>query len=149
MIILAIDPGKGGALVTRWPDGQVDVRDMPETEREILDDLLECAQYKPRCWIEWVNGIPGKGGAAQFTFGANYGGVRMALHAAGIKFDAVRAGVWQRPFMLPSTKSAGTQSRKKAAHRARAQELFPSVKVTNRNADALLISEWAAREVGA
>lgn len=54
-------------------------------------------------------------------------------------------GVWQKPFRLPTQKKAGNTA-KKNTHKARAQELFPGLKITHAVADALLIAEYGRRK---
>jgi hypothetical protein len=143
--IIGIDPGASGGIVAIRDDGVL-AWPMPETERDILDVLRTVAvdiQGRPaRAVIEAVNPQPKNGAQGNFTFGRSYGGLRMALVAAGIPFESVSPVKWQRSFGLPTEKAAGSRTAKKNAHKARAQERFPTVKVTHAVADALLIAEW-------
>jgi hypothetical protein len=81
-----------------------------------------------------------------FNFGANYGALRMALTAAGIPFEEVVPGVWQRGLNIPPRKKTEGKTAWKNRLKAKAQQLFPSVKITLATADALLIAEFCRRK---
>ena len=151
MIHIGIDPGKSGGLALLNEEGLVlDVEKMPPNDGELLEILRE--------WRDWNSGIahatlekvgptPQMGVCSAFTFGGGYHGLRMALLALGIPFDEVSPAKWQGAFSLPrgSSKVGRSPSAKKNAHKARASELFPSVKMTHALADALLIAEYGRR----
>ena len=145
-LILGIDPGKSGGLAVIWPCG-AEVHKMPDTERDLWDCIRELVPNGGRAYIEKVHAMPGQGVTSMFSFGQNYGMLRAFLVAHGIPFETVTPAKWQREFALPSLKAAGSPSAKKNAHKARAQELFPSLRITHAVADALLIAEWGRRLV--
>jgi len=149
MTVIGIDPGKSGGIAAVGWEKPV-AYPMPATERDILDLLASLRELDapghPTAIIERVASMPKQGVVSTFTFGQNYGSLRMALIAVGIPFDTVAPGTWQRPFNLPTLKSAGSGTMKKNAHKARAQELFPGVKITHAVADALLIAEYGYRK---
>ena len=123
---------------------------MPATEKDVADKLRYfSADYcgdQTFCLIEKVHAMPGQGVTSMFTFGMNYGALRMALVCHGIPFEAVTPQKWQREFGLVFPRKLGlTPTEKKNRHKARAQELFPSLKVTHATADALLICEYGRR----
>lgn len=158
MIYIGIDPGKSGGIAVgyRTPDGHLDdvvCWNMPETPADLLE-LLE--RYDPRrsstsrAVLERVNaGVWGHvaGGGAKrgsmgvssaFTFGRGYGWIEMALLAARIPVDLVQPVTWQT--------ALGCRTRgDKNVSKARAQQLFPSIKITHAIADALLLMEYARR----
>ena len=70
----------------------------------------------------------------------------MALTAAGIPFEEVTPVVWQRGLGIPVRKKDESRSQFKGRLKAKAQQLFPQVKVTLKTADALLISEYCRRK---
>ena len=149
MTVIGIDPGKaGGIAVVGWE--RAVAHPMPATERDILDLIASlrelAAPDSPTAIIERVASMPKQGVVSTFTFCENYGALRMPLIAVGVPFESVSPGVWQRPFNLPTIKSAGSKVAKKNAHKARAQELFPGVKITHAVADALLLAEWGRRQ---
>ncbi len=83
--------------------------------------------------------MKGNGVTSMFTFGMGYGGLRMALIAAAIPFVEVTPQSWQKAI------GCLTQGDKNVS-KAKAQQLFPTVKVTHAVADALLLAEWRRRQ---
>lgn len=144
MNILGIDPGKSGGIALF--SGGVEAEQMPDTERDIHRLVNGFAARADHAYIEQVHAMPGQGVTSMFNFGANYGGLRMVLIASYIPFESVPPAKWQREFGLPTLKKAGSNAAKKNAHKAKAQELFPSIRVTHAIADALLIAEWGRRQ---
>lgn len=148
MILIGIDPGKGGgvawASATEQQAWDIHAAKMPPTERDICD-LLASLCGDCRAVIEHVGPGQGKGQSAAWKLSASYHGLRMALIALGISFETVHPGVWQREFSLLRQSKTETDTQKKNRHKARAQELFPAHRITHATADALLILEWARR----
>jgi Holliday junction resolvasome RuvABC endonuclease subunit len=145
---IGIDPGKNGGIA--WiADGKPCVEKMPDTLQDIWDTIDSIAlasrieaggayQNHIRAYIEQVSSSPQMGVKSAFTFGQGFGHLEMALTAAGIPFERVRPQVWQ--------KSMGCLTKgDKNVSKRRAQELFPSMKVTHATADALLIAEYGRR----
>ncbi len=139
-IFIGIDPGKSGGIAAVDARGKAFlVTPMPQTERDILD-WLTIAKHEdsPRAVLEFVRSSPQMGVSSAFTFGAGYGGLRMALVAVGIPFDQVTPPKWQAAMQCRSRGDKNITKR-------RAQELFPDVKVTHALADALLLAEYGRR----
>ncbi len=114
---------------------------MPETERDIWETILSLKNWRDRpakAIIERVHAMPGQGVTSMFTFGQGYGSLRMALIASGIPFEEVTPQRWQKEM------ACLTQGDKNVS-KAKAQQLFPTVKVTHAISDALLIAEWNRR----
>ncbi|MCQ9208866.1 MAG: hypothetical protein NG712_05760, partial [Omnitrophica bacterium] len=80
-----------------------------------------------------------QGVRSAFTFGKNMGWWEGVLVALQIPFQRVYPLKWQT-FM--SCRTGGNKNISKA----RAQELFPKIKVTHAIADALLIAEYGRRQ---
>ena len=80
------------------------------------------------------------GVSAAFAFGENYGSWRTAIAIRGIPLEEVLPQAWQR---LVCPHIEGTGAERKRALKNEAQRRFPAVRVTLRNSDALLISEYA------
>lgn len=143
--IIGIDPGMSGGIAMLEKDKPPLVEKMPETERDLFDFLTELystVDSLPKAYIEAVHAMPKQGVTSSFTFGASYGGLRMALVAVGIPFETVPPGTWQRAMSCLSKGDKNVTKR-------RAQELFPSVKVTHAKADALLIAAFGwSKHVG-
>lgn len=154
MIYIGIDPGKSGAIAYLH-EGCAGVQLLNRTERDIWIYLTDLSHDAARdrieifAYIEKVAAMPKQGVTSTFNFGMSYGALRMALIAAEIPFETVAPGVWQKQFGLPTVKQCGGNlTVKKNAHKARAQELFPAIKITHGNADALLIAEYCRRKKG-
>ena len=148
VFIIGIDPGlSGGIALLGREDGPVAVK-MPETERDVWDTIQDFCPVALAC-IEQVGSMPKQGVSSTFKFGRNYGFLRGCLIGSGMPFEQVTPVKWQRAL---SCLSGGDKS----ITRARAQELFPRVllpsgkphrRITNAIADALLIAEYARREL--
>lgn len=144
MRYIGIDPGKSGGIAYVDDSGNFDAWKIPATERDTLDIIAGLAcDGSVRAIIEKVASRPGQGVVSMFTFGQNYGMLRAFLVASFIPFEAVPPGTWQREFSLIDPKATKTQ--KKNKHKAHAQQLFPGIKITHANADALLIAEYCKR----
>jgi len=137
--IIGIDPGTNGGIA--WiTDGKPCVEKMPDTLQDLWELLRDIA-VEGQCvaYLEQVHSSPQMGVVSSFTFGNGFGHLEMALTAAGISFERVRPQVWQKA-MGCMTKGDKNVSKRKA------QELFPSMKVTHATADALLIASYGAKQ---
>lgn len=145
MIYVGIDPGKSGAIAIIDRD-EIHIQKNEATERDISEFLAKHAWAADSiAYIEDARCQPKNGSKANWSLGKSVGSLRMALIASGIPFEAVTASVWQRFWKLPTEKQAGSRTKKKNAHKARAQELWPQLKITHATADALLIAEYGRR----
>jgi len=152
MRFIGIDPGVSGGLACLDDDGSViDARKMPETERDVLD-LIVSLRGDPsevvRGVIERVRSSPQMGVTSAFTFGRSYGGLRMALLAAGVSFEEVLPHAWQTA--LGCRTGGGKlgerdQTAAKNKTKSHAQGWFAGVKITHATADALLLAEYVRR----
>lgn len=153
MIIITIDPGVNGAAVA-WdslsPGIPPQIQKMAEGELAVLH-FLEGLSNGGRpglvAYMEKVGGFIPKGenqegqpGSRMFTFGNAYGVVRGMLLALGIETIFVLPQQWQRG--IPGRKGM-SYSQRKTALRNHAQKLFPGLKVSNAEADALGILHYA------
>lgn len=152
MIVLGIDPGASGGIA--WHDRgdspcatqTMHGEKMPATERDVAQFLAECAAEKSFAYIEKVHSMPSQGVSSTFKFGQNYGFLRGCLVSLQIPFDEVTPQKWQKEFGLVFPKKLGlSPTEKKNKHKAKAQQLFPHLKVTHATADALLIAEYGRR----
>src|SRR5580658_5616558 len=111
-IYIGIDPGKTGGLAVIW-DESVSTEPMPSTERDIWDFFRLWGNDKSTAVIEkvggFVRGNPAPG-SAMFNFGMGYGGLRMALIAAGIPFIAVQPQRWQKALGIPPRKKTESKT---------------------------------------
>ena len=143
---LGADPGKSGGLAIVYADGTAEAWKMPETEVDLLDLMTELrsrwsSDKVPHATIEVVHAMPKQGVSSSFTFGRGYGALRMALLVKRFALHEVQPAAWQKAL------GCRTKGDKNVSKR-RAQELFPTLKVTHAIADALLIAEYGRRVAG-
>lgn len=140
--VIGIDPGKSGGIAVLGESGNVRmVCKMPLTPHDLAEALSEYRE----CFaiIEKVGPARGRDGRKQgvssaFTFGFGTGVIHGVIAACGIPFEEVSPVKWQTAM---GCRSGGDKN----VTKARAQQLFPNVKVTHANADSLLIAEYARR----
>lgn len=145
-IAIGIDPGKHGSIaVMSMVDHKItDVFKMPQTPADMIELLSvfnpdDCVAY-----LEQVNEQPGQKG--MFEYGRNYGMIETALSALKISHYKVTPLKWQKPFQLkkPTTTDKSKAYReRKAILKAKAQEIFPHLKITLDTSDGLLLAEYA------
>jgi crossover junction endodeoxyribonuclease RuvC len=144
-ITIGIDPGANGAIA--WIDerGKSCVEKMPDTLQDLWELVVSISLNAGtgglgvRAYLEAVSSSPQMGVVSSFSFGRGYGNLEMALTAAGIPFERVRPQVWQ--------KAMGCMTKgNKNISKAKAQELFPSIKCTHAVSDALLIALYGSRQ---
>lgn len=138
---VGIDPGQSGGIAVIFPDGNATAWKMPETDKDIWEALTGWPAEAGEIFalIETVHAMPKQGVASTFKFGMGYGALRMALIASGIRHEGVRPQAWQKEL---GCLTGGDKN----VSKARAQQLFPSLKITHALADALLIAEYARRK---
>jgi hypothetical protein len=139
MVFLGIDPGTGGGFAAVDERGHwLATCRMPSNEQDVLAWLQQWPDGVTRAVLEYVRSSPQMGVRSAFTFGAGYGGLRMALVACNVPFDEVTPGKWQN---VMQCRTGGDKN----VTKRRATELFPGAKVTHAVADALLLAEFARR----
>ena len=145
MLYIGIDPGQsGGIAVVSTDGGWRSTCKMPESDQGVLDylqmvrDGLGEASCPIKAALEFVRAMPKQGVSSTFKFGWGYGGLRMALAACQIPFEEVTPAKWQAALGCRSGGDKNVTKRK-------AQELFPTARVTHAIADALLLAEWLRR----
>lgn len=139
MIYIGIDPGANGAVA--WIDGYADCfKFKDKTMLDIFEDIefIEGLEGEKFCMIERVSSSPQMGVKSAFTFGHGYGMLVGFLTALRIPHEFVTPAKWQGSL---SCRSKGNKNITKA----KAQQLFPDLKITHGNADALLIAEYCRR----
>jgi Holliday junction resolvasome RuvABC endonuclease subunit len=138
--IMGIDPGASGGFATRVANGDVVVDRMPETCKDILDLIEERTWVDSEvshlfCYIENVGGYrPGNSAPSAVKFARHCGHLEMALIASEVPHQYVAPSPWMRTVLgtVPSDKKE-----RKTAIKKEMQRLYPEVKVTLWNADAL------------
>ena len=139
-VYIGLDPGQAGGIAV-IVGADVRAVKMPDTERDVLDYLRNCQTLSDGYiygMLENVHSSPQMGVSSAFKFGVGFGGLRMALVAAGISFDLVTPQRWQK---LLGCRSQGDKN----VTKRRAQDIFPQIAVTHAIADALLLAEYCRR----
>ena len=134
---LGVDVGSSGAMAAIDPRGEVvSVQRLDATLHDIWNWVV--VQRIRFGVIEKVNAMPKQGVSSTFKFGTSFGFCQGMLVAAGIRHDFVTPQKWQKAL---ECRSGGDKN----VTKARAQALFPGIKVIHANADALLLAEFARR----
>lgn len=97
----------------------------------------------PFAVLEKVHGMPKMGVQSISAFMKNVGHIEMALLVLGIPFKEVTPQAWMKHYNLKKDKNESKVQWKRRL-RERLQRLMPEFKVTNNNADAMLIAYYAA-----
>lgn len=147
--IMAIDPGVGGAIAT-YRLGEVKVQHMPEGQdgiAPVVRQLTEHAKFDGRPLVavmERVNGFMGKAlpGSRMFTMGENYGFMKGVLAASGVPLNLVQPTKWQADLGLKKEKNMDRPEWKRKLC-FEAKSMYPNVKITLQDADAILLLHWA------
>lgn len=140
---LGLDPGASGGAAIITPEFQVIgvIKFAESTEDDVATWVWHHVNEKDVRFFavcEKVNAMPKQGVSSSFKFGASYGFLRGILAAFEIRREFIRPAIWQ--------KSLGCLSKgDKNVTKAKAQELFPGVKVTHAIADALLLAAFARK----
>jgi len=142
MITIGVDPGANGGIAVIDEKGNAYAEKIPETLQDLFELLNSYSVgYDRNCraYLEQVHSSPQMGVKSAFSFGNSFGHLEMALTACGIPFERVRPQVWQ--------KALGCLTKgNKNITKTKAQEMFPSIKVTHAIADSLLIAEFGRRQ---
>lgn len=157
MRVVAIDPGVGGGIAfcdflieDTFTHAQANAIPMPRGDIELSDSISKLlhGHRKAMVYIERVSGYIGKGwqpGSRMFTFGENYGFMKgVACQYATVVL--VMPQRWQRALGLRNTDKLPRPQWKKFLL-VHAQKRFKSLKVTGNTADALLLLDYAVRDL--
>jgi len=142
MITIGIDPGKNGGIAVIDELGHAYADKMPETLQDLFEhfDSFNLSHTGDRrAYLEQVHSSPQMGVKSAFTFGNGFGHLEMALTACSIPFERIRPQVWQKALGCLTKGDKGIT-------KAKAQEMFPSIKMTHAIADSLLIAEYGRRQ---
>jgi len=139
---IGIDPGASGGIAF-IPDNlpsEAWASKMPETLADLWDilDGVGFDSTSHHACLEKVHSMPGQGVASSFKFGQGFGHLEMALTASRIPFTYVTPQKWQKEL---GCLTGGDKN----VSKARAQQLFPHLKITHAIADSLLIAEYCRR----
>lgn len=142
---IGIDPGvSGGIAVIDSTSTVIEVFKTPVTIKDFIEKFSEYMDEKVFAVCEKVHSMPQNGVKASYTFGYVNGILHTVLTVAGIPYELITPQKWMKHFMMKKGKNE-TGTKWKNRLKGKAQSLFPSVKCTLWNADALLIAEYCKR----
>ena len=135
--VMGVDPGAAGAIaIVNLTAIRAYFWNLKEhTWDEVNSTLQEIKPYVIQATIEKVNAFPRDSRSGAFKFGENYGKLQMGLIAAKIPFDKTSPVNWKAAMKLPKGAS-------KRDSRELAKQFYPGIKITNDNAEAVLIAEY-------
>jgi len=148
-MIIGIDPGKNGGIVLLENSGYVasigNFKLMTEMDvaNWFNEELLQpynalLPKDSVFAYLEKVHAIQPAGKVPNFKLGESFGMIKGILTALKIPFELVTPQKWQQ--------AMGCMSKgDKNITKAKAQQLFPDIKITHNIADALLIAEYGRR----
>lgn len=148
MNIIAIDPGKGGGIVSEI-HGRLEFSNMPETPAEIFAYILTLQAYaKPVEIVAVMEKLPkfaGKivPGSCIAVLFENYGVIKGVLAALEIPTTLIEPQIWQGWLHIGRKKDcSGTTEWKNKLKTEAIRRMPPDTNVTLKTADAALILEW-------
>lgn len=144
-LFIGVDPGKSGSIAfIDSKSGHAWSFKLNMTDRDIADGMRDALFSQEGgaadafAVIEKVHSSPQMGVKSAFTFGESFGKLQMLLNCIGVRFEYVSPSKWQGDMKC---RTKGDKNITKSA----AQRLFPDLKITHANADALLLAEYAKR----
>ena len=144
---LGIDPGSSSGCIACLTPHNGDVikatiefskYTTQEWYSELKDLSLECDCVAV---LEKVHGMPGMNVVAISSFMKNVGHIEMALLALNIPFAEVTPQAWMKYYNLKKDKGESKTDWKRRL-REHLQRIMPDFKVTNNNADAMLLANY-------
>ena len=156
--VIGVDPGAAGGLAAYIPNEKTKAVKMPKDITELRDFFLYYAEnYKPIVFLEKLSVRPddvtAEGGKANLgklyriqKLMANYEHLKATIETTGIPFVMVHPMRWQTDLKLRERGKHEEKAERKHRYQEKAGQLYPGVKVTLWNADALLLmhfGRWA------
>ena len=156
--VIGVDPGAAGGLAVYIPNEKTKAVKMPKDITELRDFFLYYAEnYKPIVFLEKLSVRPddvtAEGGKANLgklyriqKLMANYEHLKATIETTGIPFVMVHPMRWQTDLKLRERGKHEEKAERKHRYQEKAGQLYPGVKVTLWNADALLLmhfGRWA------
>jgi len=144
---LGIDPGSSsGCIAIISIIGGEEIKATIEfgkyTTREWFEQLKEFSEEYPcEAVLEKVHGMPKMNVVAISSFMKNVGHIEMALLALNIPFKEVTPQAWMKFYNLKREKDESKPDWKRRL-REHLQRIMPDFKVTNNNADAMLLANY-------
>jgi len=145
-IYFAIDPGYSGAIAI-CKEGHWTTEYCPRDTKDIFDIISNLKNdafienFNLKGVIEKVWAFPTDARTSSFKFGYNYGSWKTSLSGNRVDYYEVTPQIWMRNYNLPKEKKD-----RKNALKDLAIEVVPDIKVTLKNADAIMLCDWLIKE---
>tara|TARA_R110000824_G_scaffold73222_4_gene186545 strand:+ start:1936 stop:2472 length:537 start_codon:yes stop_codon:yes gene_type:complete len=146
-VFIGIDPGKSGGFgVIKVDDGiessfahkfPKELADLPSILMSHIPNNLTLEDVHVS--IEHVHAFPNQGSVSTFSFGQNLGQWEGVLASLELEAKYISPRVWMAEFIKLGLEK---KDRKRQLY-AKAQELFPNIKITFNISDALLLTQYA------
>lgn len=153
--VIGIDPGANGGIAVFVPGSPVKAVKMPKEITDLSDFLKYYNEnYKPIVFLEKLSVRPddvGVGPDGKPNMGkiyriqkmmANFEHLKALIETTGVPYVMVHPMTWQTKLKLRVRGQQEEKADRKRRYAAKAGELYPGVKVTLWNADALLIMHF-------
>ena len=139
---VGIDPGKSGAIAS-FSNNEMRVWKCPDTADGMHSAFCQATwgilEDEIVVLMEKVWARPNNASRAAFSYGVNYGQWLGIVACYSIDMELILPAHWMKFYGMK--KGMEYQERKKWL-KAKAQELYPDIKVTLINADAILIAHY-------
>lgn len=137
---IGVDPGASGSICaineSAFPVLTFALKDRTDVDIKEALTMMMGAELPMSGVLERVHAMPKQGVSSTFKFGSSFGSLGAHLVWAGIRFELVSPHKWQQ--------SLGCLSRgNKNVTKRKAQEMFPTLRVTHAIADGLLLALYA------
>lgn len=156
--VIGVDPGAAGGIAVFIPGANAKALRMPKDITDLCDFFAYyCDNYRPIVFLEKLSVRPddvtADGSRANLgklyriqRMMANYEHLKAIIEMAGIPYVMVHPLTWQTKLKLRERGAHEEKADRKRRYQQEAGKLYPEIKVTLWNADALLImhfGRWA------
>ncbi len=141
---IAIDPGASGGIAIQNEHGIVNTWSMPNTIEGMSEILRKGKVGETTVYLEYLVKYTGfkMPSSMMAVYASNWGMLFGIAYTLGYDVRTVQPKLWQHVLSIKKEKGEATPAWKNRL-KAKATELYPQLKVTLKNADALLILEAA------
>ena len=153
--VIGIDPGANGGIAVFIPGDHPKVVKMPKDVTELADFFqYYAATYKPIVFLEKLSvrpddveimpdGKPNMGKMYRIQkLMANFEHLKAIIETSGIPYVLTHPMTWQTKLKLRVRGQSEEKNERKRRYAEKAAELYPQIKVTLWNSDALLIMHF-------
>lgn len=153
--VIGVDPGGNGGIAVFIPGDSVKTVKMPKDLTDLRDFFAYYVEtYKPIVFLEKLTVRPdditpdasGKTDMGKLyriqKMMANYEHLKALIETAGIPYVMVHPASWQTKLKLRIKGVKEEKHERKHRYKVKAAELYPGVKTTDWNADAIMIMHF-------